>query len=708
MKSTQVEIEPERYELRAAPAYDFTITRRDLFRALGAGLLVLAFLPDADAQESGQRGRGRGGRGGAGPSDIGAWLHFSETGAVTAYTGKTEVGQNIRTSLAQAAAEELRIPAASVTMVMADTELTPYDAGTFGSRTTPAMAPVIHRAAAAAREALLDRAAEEWKVERSTLTAANGKISHGPSHREVTYGHLLKGQKITRDIPAAVSETPRTEWTVAGTSVPKADGRAFVTGRHAYTSDIDREGMVYGRIIRPAAWNAKLKSADTSAAERLPGVTVVRDGNLLGVTAPNSHAAAKAAALVKAVWEMPAPALEEKLWETLRPGNVPGAGPGPAAAGATPLSSTYKIAYIAHAPLEPRAAVAEWQGDKLTVWTGTQRPFGVRSDLAQAFGIPEASVRVITPDTGSGYGGKHTGEAAIEAARLAKAAGKPVKLVWTREEEFNWAYFRPAGVIEVSGAVGPDGVLTSWQFDNYNSGGSGLPSPYEAANRREQFHNAPSPLKQGSYRGLAATANHFARESHMDDLARSIKMDSLAFRLKNLKSERMRSVLEAAARRFGWESRKPKPGHGYGIACGTEKGSYVANCVEVAVDRAAGRVSLIRIVAAFECGAIVNPMHLQNQVEGAVVMGIGGALFEAIHFDQGRVTNARFSKYRVPRFSDVPPIEVALVDRRDLPSAGAGETPIVAIAPAIRNAILDASGLSLYALPMVPDGLPKA
>ena len=229
MKSTQVEIEPERYELRAAPAYDFTITRRDLFRALGAGLLVLAFLPDADAQESGQRGRGRGGRGGAGPSDIGAWLHFSETGAVTAYTGKTEVGQNIRTSLAQAAAEELRIPAASVTMVMADTELTPYDAGTFGSRTTPAMAPVIHRAAAAAREALLDRAAEEWKVERSTLTAANGNISHGPSHREVSYGHLLKGQKITRDIPATVAETPRTEWTVAGTSVPKADGRAFVT-----------------------------------------------------------------------------------------------------------------------------------------------------------------------------------------------------------------------------------------------------------------------------------------------------------------------------------------------------------------------------------------------------------------------------------------------------------------------------------------------
>jgi nicotinate dehydrogenase subunit B len=351
--------------------------------------------------------------------------------------------------------------------------------------------------------------------------------------------------------------------------------------------------------------------------------------------------------------------------------------------------------------------VAEWQGDRLSVWTGTQRPFGVRSELAQAFGIPETNVRVVTPDTGSGYGGKHTGEAAVEAARLAKAAGKPVKLVWTREEEFTWAYFRPAGVIDVAGAVGQDGALTSWEFDNYNSGGSGLPTPYDVAKRQEQFHNGPSPLRQGSYRGLAATANHFARESHMDDLARAAKVDPLAFRRNNLKDARLRAVLEAAAKRFGWEGRKAAPNRGFGIACGTEKGGYVATCVELAVDRPANRVSLTRITAAFECGAVVNPAHLQNQVEGAVVMGIGGALFEAIHFDQGAVTNARFSKYRVPRFGDVPPIEVVLVDRKDLPSAGAGETPIVAIAPAIRNAILDATGIHLYNLPMIPDGLPK-
>ena len=200
----------------------------------------------------------------------------------------------------------------------------------------------------------------------------------------------------------------------------------------------------------------------------------------------------------------------------------------------------YTIAYIAHAPLEPRAAVAEWKDDKLTVWTGTQRPFGVRSELAEAFHIPEEKVRVIVPDTGSGYGGKHTGECAIEAARLARASGKPVKLVWTREEEFSWAYFRPAGVIEVTVGVKNDGTVTAWEFHNYNSGASAIQVKYDFPNQNIQFHNSKSPLRQGSYRGLAATANHFAREVHMDELAQLVNMDPVVFRLKNIKDERLK------------------------------------------------------------------------------------------------------------------------------------------------------------------------
>jgi isoquinoline 1-oxidoreductase len=369
------------------------------------------------------------------------------------------------------------------------------------------------------------------------------------------------------------------------------------------------------------------------------------------------------------------------------------------------VEQTYTIAYIAHAPLEPRSAVAEWQDKKLTVWAGTSRPFGVRGELAQACNLSEADVRVIVPDTGAGYGGKHTGAAAIEAARLARAAGRPVKRVWTREEEFTWAYFRPAGLIAVKAGVRKDGRLTAWEFHNVNSGASGLETPYEVANHRAAYHNATSPLPQGSYRALASTANHFARETHLDELARGIGMDPLALRLKNLRNERLQAVLRAAAQRFGWGESKAAPGRGLGIAAGTEKGGNVATCAEVAVDRATGRVQVIRVVSAFECGAIVNPDHLINQVEGATIMGLGGALFEAIHFDQGKVANPRFSRYRVPRFADAPTIDVVLLDRKDLPSAGAGEAPIIAVAPAIGNAIFDATGVRLHGLPMVPEGL---
>jgi len=361
------------------------------------------------------------------------------------------------------------------------------------------------------------------------------------------------------------------------------------------------------------------------------------------------------------------------------------------------LSQTYTVAYIAHVPLEPRAAVAEWSGEKLTVWTGTQRPFGVRGDLAEALNIPAERIRVIVPDTGSGYGGKHSGEAAIEAARLAKSAGKPVKIVWTREEEFTWAYVRPAGVIEISSGVRQDGTITAWEFHNYNSGPSGMQGTYDFPNQRAVFHPSNSPLRQGSYRGLAATANHFARESHIDELAHTVNMDPLEFRLKNLKDERQRAVLQAAAEKFGWGKLKNGSGRGYGLMLGFEKGSYVAACAEVSME--GGRPKIVRVVEAFECGAVVNPDHLRNQIEGSVIMAIGGALFEQVRFEDGKVLNPMLSRYRVPRFADVPLIETVLVDRKDLPSAGAGETPIVGLAPAVGNAIFQAAGKRLRSMP---------
>ena len=692
--------ELERYELSAGPSYRFEMDRRDFCALLGGGLLVVFAL---DAQESGG-GRRRGFGGGAAmPQDIGGWVHIAVDGAITVYSGKAEVGQNVRTSLTQAAAEELGCPPESVRMVLGDTELTPYDAGTFGSRSTPAMVPQIRKAAASAREALKELALERWKPDQPEVTVANGKVTRTDTGKSIAFGELTKGQKLTRALRADVPiKKPE------GNSVAKVNGRDIVTGKHKYSPDVRRPGMLHARVVRPEAFGAKLASVDTHEAEAIAGVTVVHDGNFLGVAAPDAHTASRAASVIRAQWKSDPQPSSRELFDYLKKNASSGGQGGGRGEGGTrkgsieqglaaadvKLQQTYTVAYIAHTPLEPRAAVAEWTDGKLTVWTGTQRPFGVRSELAEAFGIPESRVHVIVPDTGAGYGGKHTGEAAIEAARIAKAAGKPVKLVWTREEEFTWAYFRPAGVIEISSGARKDGTVTAWEFHNYNSGGSGIQTLYDIPNQHIQFHGTRSPLRQGSYRGLAATANHFAREGHMDELARAVGLEPLEFRLRNLKDQRFRTVLQAAAEKFGWG----KSGKGYGISGGFEKGGYVACCAEVAVEN--GRIRIVRVVEAFECGAIVNPDHLKNQIEGSIAMGIGGALFEAIEFDNGRILNPKLSKYRVPRFGDMPKIDVVLVDRKDLPSAGAGETPIVGIAPAVANAVFDLKGVRLRSMPM--------
>lgn len=727
-----MQIEPERYEFFAEPRYRFDLDRRDFLRSLGGGIVVCLLLDRmlddrADAQQppGGGRGRGRGGFGGGGPQELGAWLHIDEQGQVTVYTGKVEVGQNVRTSLSQAVAEELRLPMSAVRLVMGDTDRVPFDGGTFGSNSTPGMAPQLARAAAAARELLVEMAAAKLQADRQMLVVADGKVTLPATNASVTFGELTKGEKLTKTVGGEIRATPTADWKVLGTSVPKVEGAAIVTGRHKYASDLKLPGMLYGKVLRSPLLGGTLVSADLEAARGMPGVeAVVRDGDFVGVAAVTEHQASQALAAIKAEWKYGTPVSEKTLFQDLK-ANAGGGGQGGGGGGGRggnqgrgsieqglaaadhKLAATYTIAYIAHAPLEPRAAVAEWTDGKVTVWTGTQGPFRVRGEVVRAFNLTDDRVRVIVPDTGSGYGGKHTVDTAIEAARLAKAAGKPVKIVWTREEEFTWAYFRPAGVIDVNAGAKQDGTLTAWEFHNYNSGGSAIQPQYDVPNLKTEFHNARSPLKQGSYRALAATANHFARESHLDDLARAVQIDPLAFRLQNLKDARLRGVLEAAAKQFGWGQKQGGEGQGFGIAGGFEKNSYVATCAEVAVDRPSGKVRVVRLVTAFDCGAVRNPDHLKNQIEGAVVMGLGGALFEAIEFDGGKIVNAAFSSYRVPRFSDVPVLETVLVDRKDLPSVGAGETPIVAVAPAIGNAIANATGVRLRSLPMAPQGLPK-
>jgi CO/xanthine dehydrogenase Mo-binding subunit len=700
-------VERERYELEEGPAYEFSLGRRGFLQTLGGGLLVVGLLSRAEAQESGRRGSWRMPQM---PEDVNAWLHIGPKGGITVYTGKVEVGQNARTALTQAVAEELRSPVSSIAMIMGDTDLTPFDMGTFGSQTTPRMSPQLRRAAVAAREALIDLAAKRWNVERAGISVRDCAV-FGRNGRKIGFGELTRGEKLVRTVSSDEQLTPAADWKIEGTPVPKIDARDFVTGKHKYPADMRLPEMMYGKIVRPSAFGATLVSADTKAAQAMRGVVVVRDGDFLGLAAPDPQTAEKAADAIQAQWKAePQPSNGElfALLKTSSRASEPQHQAGSIEDGMKSadfrLRQSYDIAYIAHTPLEPRAALAHWTPDgRLTVWTGTQRPFGVRSQLAEAFHIPESKVHVLMPDMGSGYGGKHTGEAAVEAARLAKSAGKPVKVLWTREEEFTWAYFRPAGVVDVASGVTKDGLITAWEFHNYNSGPSGMVGVYDIANQRIEFHPPERrdwPLRQGSYRALASTGNHFARESHMDELAHAVRMDPLEFRLKNLKDERLHAALTAVADRFGWGKSKPGGGRGFGIAGGFEKNGYVATAVELTVD-SAGKVKLHRAVAAFDCGAIVNPDGLKNQVEGALIMGIGGALFESIRFANGRILNAHLAEYRVPRFRDVPSIETILIDRRDVASAGAGESPIVALAPAIANAIFAATGERRRAMPMM-------
>jgi isoquinoline 1-oxidoreductase len=684
------------------------LDRRTFLQALGSGLFVTVTSPEAWAQGT----------------PVSARLFLNEGGTITAFSGKVEEGQGPRAELTQAAAEELRLAVEEVRLVMADTDLVPDDGITAGSRTTPVNVPEMRRAAATARELLTALAARQWNVEAATLDVRGGAI-RGPAGRTMTYADLAKAKDVVATLGQAIRPdvvlTPVGGWRVLGRPVPRSNARDLVTGAHRFPSDVQRPGMLYGRVLRPPAYGATLEAVDLSAAKAMDGVVVVREGPFVGVAASSSHRAGQAleTAARTAAWKTsPRGVSNESLFEHLRAHARRGearaeeTGSVEAALGKADrvLTESYRVAFIQHAPMEPRAAVAEWSGDRLTVWAGCDGPFRAQQILAEGLGIPRDRIRVIVPDMGGGFGGKHTAEAALEAARIARAASKPVSVRWTREEEFTWAYCRPAALVECRGGLSAAGALVAWDFTSINPGGAALSTPYAIPNTRVSSVGSDAPLPQGSYRCLGATANNFARESFMDELAAAAGADPLKFRLAHLENPRLRAVLEKAAREFAWADRRRKatPERGVGLACGTEKGSVVAACVEVKVDRAKGGIEVAEICEAFECGPILNPASLLSQAQGCIVMALGGALTEELEFGDGRILNPRFSRYRVPRFRDVPRIDVHLVENRDVPAAGGGETPIIAAAPAIANAVFAATGVHLRSMPLRGDALRKS
>ena len=629
-----------------------------------------------------------------------------------------EAGQGTRTALTALVAEELGAEHSRVRLVMGQTDISPFDLGTFGSRSMPNAAPPLRAAAAAARELLTGLAAGRFGLPDSALTVAGGIIAGPDGGPAAGFGELVAGMRRVERVPPDRPVTAPARWRTAGRPLPAAGAAEVVTGRKHFPADLRADGMLHGAVLRAPAYGATLRRADTGPAAALPGVQVVRDGDFIGVLAPDRAAAARAVAAIEADWNLTPQPDAAGLTDYLRANLTPGEGrmlpyreetgdPDAAlAAGPVRVAATYTAAYIAHVPLEPRSALAGWRDGQLTVQTGSSTPFRARRELAGALGIGEDAVHVTVPDYGGGFGGKHGSGVALEAARLARAAGRPVKVQWSRAEEFRCGYFRPAAVIDAAASADQAGTITGWSMTDILAGPIGLPGPYRIPAQRLVFRPARSPLPRGSYRALAATANNFARESLIDELAAAAGAEPLEFRLRHLDDERIAAVLRAAAQRFGWAPGRPPAlpdGAGAGLACGFEKGGRVATAAQVTVSER-GELTVRRLVTAFDCGAVVNPDNLANQIEGAVMMGLGGALFEAVDFAGGRLLNGSMTQYRVPRLADLPEVEVVLANRPDQPPAGGGETPIIGVAPAIANAVFAACGTRLRSMPLAPGG----
>jgi nicotinate dehydrogenase subunit B len=696
-------------------------SRRDFLKRLGGGIIICAAMGEFLAAQAQEAGRGRGfGRGL--PSDFNAFLHIGEDGHVTGFTGKIEMGQGPITSLPQMLAEELDTPLDTVDMVMGDTDLCPWDMGTFGSMTTRMFGPALQAAAAEAKAVLLELAADALKVPQAQLIARDGVIFDKENpERRMTYGQLTKGKNIERHIEGKPPLKDPSQFTIIGQPRLHRDGRAKVTGAAHYAGDIRLPGMLYAKILRPPAHDATLKSVDTAPAQKIPGVQVVQDSDLIAVLHELPDVAEDALYKIKAEFDVPEATLDDKnifdhLLGVAPPANVLKSG-GDLEAGrklaAKTVEATYLDCYVAHAPMETHTALAQIKGDKATVWASTQNPFGAQGEIARAIGFPTKNVRVITPFVGGGFGGKTYNQQAVEAARLAKIAGKPVQVMWSREEEFSYDTFQPAAIVKISSGVDAAGKMVFWDYDVYYAGDRGAQQFYTVPNHHTSGHGrgwqgAEHPFHTGAWRAPGNNTNTFARESQIDQMAAAAGIDPVEFRLNNLSDAQMIRVLKAAAETFGWTPAKAPSQRGYGVACGIDAGTYVAAIAEVAVDAKTGAVQVKRVACAQDMGLVINPEGAKIQMEGCITMGMGYALTEEIHFKGRKVLDTNFDSYEIPRFAWMPKIETVILEANDKPPQGGGEPSIVLMGAVIANAIHDATGARLCQLPMTPERVKAA
>jgi isoquinoline 1-oxidoreductase len=689
----------------------FELDRRDFLKRMGGGLLITFSLRDYPILFGTEFLQDE-------QPDLNAYLRISEDERVSLYTGKIEMGQGPITSLPQMLADELDVHYDKIDIFMGDTDICPWDAGTFGSLTTRRFGPLLRAAGAEARATLLEMAAEHLSLPVDQLEVRDGIVSaKGDKEKQVSYGKLTSGKEILKKLEEKPVLKKPSEFRFMGQSMLHADAREKLTGEAQYAGDIQLQGMLYARILRPPSHFSELTGVDTSGTENMDGVEVVRDGDLVAVLHELPDMAEIALSKVKADYTTKDPDVNNKnIFEhldrsvtTRRTVDEGGDLKTGEDQSEQVFESEYLDGYKAHATIENHTATAVMEEGRMKIWASTQTPFRLKGQVAEILGISEDNVHVMQVFVGGGFGGKSPGRQAHEAARLAKITGKPVQVAWTRREEFFFDTFRPAAVVKIKSGINASGEISMWDYDVLFAGSRGSQQFYSIPHHKTVSSGTgrgePSahPFGTGAWRAPANNTNSFARESQIDIMAAAAGIDPLEFRLRNLKDEKFIRILKAAADKFGWTPSKGPSGRGYGIAVGQDAGTKVALMAEVEVDKTSGHVQVKRAVCAQDMGLVVNPQGATIQAEGCIIMGLGYALKEDIQFEGGQILNRNFDTYEFTRFSWTPEIDVVLIDARDDPPQGGGEPAIICMGGLIANAIFDATGARLYQLPMSPE-----
>jgi len=738
------------------------LTRR---KVLAGGVLTVGFA--LAGWQSPTRAGGIGGARSVDPNAVDTFLSVNGDGTVTLYCGKVDLGQGLRIAMRQIAGEELGIGVDKIKYVEGDTALTPDQGRTSGSNGIQRGGTQIRRAAATARAGLIALAAQRLNVNPDDLIAEGGVVrsksgaNNGGSNggTGIRFADLVAGGNFNLKLdPKAPLKNPAT-YSLVGKPLPRPDVPAKCTGTFTYMQDFSLPGMVHARVIRPPAIGAKLIAVDETSIKNLPGASVVRIQDFLAVIADDEWTAVRAAGTLRAQWSewsgLPA---QNKLVATLRAKTdltdemlVSRGGEQAGNYGALSRSASYYWPMQSHGSIGPSCAVADVDKEAATVWTASQGTHGNRKTFARFLRLPEDQVRLIYLEGAGCYGMNGHEDAAADAAILSQAIGRPVRVQWSRQDEHGWDPKGPPQLLDISGVVDSTGRIREWRTEMWlpqtTKGLSDIPllgpaaaglddvrglqpgaisqntDPPYAADKVEVLAHwlKDAPLRPAPIRSPGKPANCFAVESFTDELASAAGLDPIEFRLRGLDDKRGVEAIKRAAALMNWQSR-PSPGSGKNAGNGAavmrgrgfayvhykHSESYVAMGIDVAVERASGRIKVERVACAFDCGQIINPDGARAQVEGSILQTLSRVLLEEVQFDQSRVTSVDWNSYPILRFSDVPQIEIELIDRPTEAPVGAGEAACTTVGAALANAVFDATGARLRTVPFTPERVKAA